>query len=81
MVCRIIPVAADCKIESVRFSARRILGLVPRKAVWQIVNQSLLRLTAEQYAEIAALLGEHSITLEPATKPKTDEQKAEPNTR
>jgi hypothetical protein len=37
----------------------------------------ILRLTAEQYAEIAALLGEHNITLEPATKPKTDEQKAE----
>ena len=37
----------------------------------------ILRLTAEQYAEVAALLGEHSITLEPAIKPKTDEQKAE----
>ncbi len=37
----------------------------------------ILRLTAEQYIEIAALLGEHGVTLETAAKPKTDEQKAE----
>jgi len=41
------------------------------------VKKYIVFLTPEQHTEIAALLGEHSITLEPATKPKTDEQKAE----